>query len=78
MYFLAFAFRPANYIVTAEEMIIRNPLLNVLIKITGIKCVVAIVRNRIRSSLRNLAKEDGGIAQDATRSEKPVLVTTSR
>ena len=39
IYFLAFAFRPVNYVVTKDELIVRRPLLNVHIKRADIKSV---------------------------------------
>ena len=53
IYFIAFAFRPINYVVTKEEIVVRRPLLNVHIKRTDIKSAELIERDKITGSIRN-------------------------
>jgi hypothetical protein len=89
IYFLAFAFRPINYVVTEDEIIVRRPLLNVHMKRVDIKSVELIDKNKIRGSIRifgvgglfgyygrfaNLSL--GRMTWYATRRDKPVLVKT--
>src|SRR5215213_4799758 len=52
IYFLAFAFRPINYVLTEDEIVIRRPLLNVQIKRSDIKSVQLIDKKEIKSSTR--------------------------
>jgi len=89
IYFMAFAFRPINYVVTKDELIVRRPLVNVHIKRTDIKSVARIERNKITGSIRtfgvgglfgyygNFANFSlGRMTWYATRKDTPVLVKT--
>ena len=90
IYFLAFAFRPVNYVVTKDELIVRRPLLNVHIKRADIKSVELIDKNKIRGSIRTFGvgglfgyygsfanSSLGRMTWYATRRDKPVLVKTT-
>ncbi len=90
IYFLAFAFRPVNYVVTKDELIVRRPLLNVHIKRADIKSVELIDKNKIRGSIRTFGVGGlfgyygrfanfslGRMTWYATRRDKPVLVKTT-
>jgi len=87
IYFMAFAFRPINYVVTKDELIVSRPLLNVHIKRADIKSVELIERNKITGSIRtfgvgglfgyygNFANFSlGRMTWYATRKDTPVLV----
>ncbi len=89
IYFIAFAFRPINYVVTKEEIIVSRPILNVHIKRSDIKSVELIERNKITGSIRtfgvgglfgyygNFANFSlGRMTWYATRKDKPVLIKT--
>jgi len=89
IYFIAFAFRPIDYVVTKKEIIVRRPILNVHIKRTDIKSTELIERNKITGSIRtfgvgglfgyygNFANFSlGRMTWYATRKDKPVLVKT--
>jgi hypothetical protein len=89
IYFIAFAFRPINYVVTEEEIIVRRPILNVHIKRTDIKSAELIERNKITGSIRTFGVGGlfgyygsfanfslGRMTWYATRRDKPVLVKT--
>jgi hypothetical protein len=89
IYFLAFAFRPINYMVTEDEIIVRRPLLNVHMKRVDIKSVELIDKNKIRGSIRIFGVGGlfgyygrfanfslGRMTWYATRRDKPVLVKT--
>jgi len=89
IYFIAFAFRPINYVVTKEEIVVRRPILNVHIKRADIKSAELIERNKITGSIRtfgvgglfgyygNFANFSlGRMTWYATRKDKPVLVKT--
>jgi hypothetical protein len=52
VYGLVFAFRPAGYVVTAEEVIVSRPLLNVHIKRADIRRVVALPPQQMAASVR--------------------------
>ena len=90
IYFLAFAFRPINYVVTKDELIVRRPLLNVHIKRADIKSVELIDKNKIRGSIRTFGvgglfgyygsfanSSLGRMTWYATRRDKPVLIKTT-
>jgi len=90
IYFLAFAFRPVNYVVTKDELIVRRPLLNVHIKRADIKSVELIDKNKIRGSIRTFGvgglfgyygsfanSSLGRMTWYATRRDKPVLIKTT-
>jgi len=89
IYFLAFAFRPINYTVTRDEIIVRRPLLNVHLKRIDIKSVALIEKNKIKGSIRtfgvaglfgyygNFANFSiGRMTWYATRKDNPVLIET--
>ena len=89
IYFIAFAFRPINYVVTKDELIVRRLFLNVHIKRAEIKSAELIERNKITGSIRtfgvgglfgyygNFANFSlGRMTWYATRKDKPVLVKT--
>jgi hypothetical protein len=89
IYFIAFAFRPINYVVTKEEIVVRRPILNVHIKRADVKSAELIERNKITGSIRtfgvgglfgyygNFANFSlGRMTWYATRKDKPVLVKT--
>ena len=88
-YFLVFAFRPIDYMVTDDELIVRRPLLNIHIKRSDIKTVELIDKNKIRGSFRTFGVGGlfgyfgnfsnfsiGHMTWYVTRRDKPVLVTT--
>ena len=90
IYFLAFAFRPLDYIVTNEEIIIRRLIWNVHIKKVDIKSVAKVNKKEIRSSFRmfgvgglfgyfgNFSNFSlGSMTWYATRRDTPVLVMTA-
>jgi hypothetical protein len=52
IYLVAFAFRPIDYLITTDELIIHRPLLNVHIKRADIKSVELIDRQKIVGSFR--------------------------
>ena len=89
IYFLSFIFRPINYVVTKDELIVSRPLLNVHIKRSDIKSVELIEKNKIRRSLRTFGVGGlfgyygnfvnfslGRMTWYATRRDKSVLVKT--
>ena len=89
IYFISFAFRPINYVVTKEEIIVRRPILNVHIKRTDVKSAELIERNKITGSIRTFGVGGmfgyygnfvnfsiGRMTWYATRKDKPVLVKT--
>jgi len=89
IYFLAFAFRPINYVVTKEEIIVRRPILNVHIKRTDVRSAELIERNKITGSIRTFGVGGmfgyygnfvnfsvGRMTWYATRKDKTVLVKT--
>lgn len=89
IYFIAFAFRPINYVVTKEEIIVRRPILNVHIKRTDVKSAELIESNKIKGSIRTFGVGGvfgyygnfvnfsiGRMIWYATRKDKPVLVKT--
>jgi len=90
IYGLAFAFRPAGYVVTNEEVLVSRPLLNVHIKRADIHRVVALPAQDLSASIRlfgvgglfgyygrytNLRL--GRTTWYATRRDTPVLVETT-
>lgn len=52
IYFLTYAFRPVNYIVTNDELIVTRPVFNVCIKKADIKTVELIERKKLGYSIR--------------------------
>jgi hypothetical protein len=52
LYGLAFAFRPAGYVVTKEEVVVSRPLLNVHLKRADIRRVVALPEQDLSASIR--------------------------
>jgi len=90
IYGLAFAFRPAGYAVTAEELIINRPLLNARIKRADIRRVAALPARDLSASIRlfgvgglfgyygNYTNTTlGRTTWYATRRDTPVLVETT-
>ncbi len=90
IYGLAFAFRPAGYVVTADEVIISRPLRDVHIKRADIRRVAALPARDLRASIRlfgvgGLFGYYGKYANSAlgrttwyaTRRDTPVLVETT-
>lgn len=90
IYFIAFASRPINYVVTKDELIIRRLFLNVRIKRIDIRSVEILDRGKIRGSIwlfgvcglfgytgrfANLSL--GGMTWYITRRSRPVLVQTT-
>lgn len=89
IYLLAFAFRPINYVVTKDEIIVRRLIRDVHIKRTDIVSVELVERNKITGAIRtfgvgglfgyygNFANFSlGRMTSYATRKDKPVLVKT--
>jgi hypothetical protein len=89
IYFLAFAFRPIEYVVTVDELIVRRLLFSVHIKRADIKTVELIDREEIRGSFRiagvgGLFGYYGAFTNSSlgfmtwymTRRDRPVLVKT--
>jgi hypothetical protein len=89
IYFLAFAFRPINYIVTKDEVIIRRLFGNVKVKRADIRSIGIIDKNKIKGSIRTFGMDGffgyygnfsnfsiGRMTWYATRRDKPVLVKT--
>jgi hypothetical protein len=87
IYFLAFAFRPINYIVTKDEVIIRRLFGNVKVKRADIRSIGIIDKNKIKGSIRTFGMDGffgyygnfsnfsiGRMTWYATRRDKPVLV----
>lgn len=90
IYFFAFAFRPVNYVVTADELIVHRPLFDVHIRRIEIKSVESIDREKIRGSFRiagvgGLFGYFGRFASFSlgfmtwymTRRDRPVLIKTA-
>ena len=89
IYFLAYAFRPIEYVVTADELIVRRLFFEVHIKRLDIISVESIDREEIRGSFRiagvgGLFGYYGGFTNSSlgfmtwymTRMDTPVLVKT--
>jgi hypothetical protein len=89
IYFFAFSFRPINYVVTADELIVHRLLFDVHIRRTDIKSIDSIDRQKMRGSFRiagvgGLFGYYGGFASFSlgfmtwymTRRDNPVLVKT--
>ena len=89
IYFFAFAFRPIEYVVTIDELIVRRLLFDVHIMRADIKTVEPIDREKIRGSFRiagvgGLFGYYGGFTNSSlgfmtwymTRKDRPVLVKT--
>lgn len=90
VYGLAFAFRPAGYAITEEEIIIRRPLLNVRIRRADIRRVAALPAQDISVSIRLFGVGGlfgyygkyttaglGRATWYATRRDTPVLLETA-
>lgn len=89
IYFLAFAFRPIKYIVTADELIVHRLVFDVHIRRAEIKSVDLMDRQKMKGSFRiagsgGLFGYYGGFANFSfgfmrwymTRKDRPVLVKT--
>jgi hypothetical protein len=89
IYGLAFAFRPAGYVVTADEVIISRLLWNVHLKRAGFKQVAALPARDLSASIRLFGVGGlfgyygkytntvlGRTSWYATRRDTPVLVET--
>ena len=87
IYFLAFAFRPINYVVTEDEVIVRRPLLNAQIKRADISSVELVDKKKITGSIRTFGVGGlfgyygsfanftfGRMTWYATRRDRPVLI----
>ena len=90
IYFLAFAFRPINYVVTKDEVIVRRLFLNVHIKRADIKSVELVDKKKIRGSIRTFGVGGlfgyygtfanfslGRMTWYATQRDKPILIKTT-
>lgn len=90
IYLLAFAFRPIDYLVTTDELIIHRPLMNVHIKRADIKSVELIDRQKIRDSIRRFGSGGlfgyygvfknfplGSMTWYATSRSQPILIKTT-
>jgi len=90
IYLLAFAFRPIDYVVTNDELIVQRPLVNAYIKRSDIKSVEIIDKHKIRGSIRTFGVGGlfgyygkfanlslGSMTWYATRKDKPVLIKTT-
>jgi hypothetical protein len=89
IYGLAFAFRPAGYVVTAEELVVSRPLLDVHIKRADIRRVAALPAQDLSASIRLFGvgglfgyygrytnRRLGRTTWYATRRDTPVLLET--
>jgi hypothetical protein len=89
LYFMMFAFRPVDYALTGEELIVRRPVMSVHISRSDIRSIELLDRKNIRGSLRisgiggvfgyygvfvNLSL--GRMNWYATRRDRPVLIKT--
>ena len=87
IYFLAFAFRPINYVVTKDEVIVRRPLLNATLKRADIRSVESVDKKNITGSIRTFGVGGifgyygsfanftfGRMIWFATRRDRPVLI----
>lgn len=86
IYGLAFAFRPAGYVVTAEEVVVSRPLWNVHIRRADLRRVAALPARDLSASIRlfgvgGLFGYYGRYANTtlgrATRRDTPVLLETT-
>ena len=90
IYGLAFAFRPAGYVVTADEVVISRPLWDVHIKRADIRRVAALPAREIGGAIRLFGvgglfgyygkyanRALGRMTWYATRRDTPVLVETA-
>ena len=90
IYFFIFAFRPINYILTTEKLIIHRPLLNVKINRDEIKSIEQIAKEKPGNTFRTFGVEGlfgyfgkfantklGSMTWYAMREDKAVLITTS-
>jgi hypothetical protein len=89
IYSLTFAFRPVNYRVTHDELIVTRPVFNVRIKKADIKTVELIKREKLRCSIRTFGVGGmfgyygyfvnfalGKMTWYATRRDRAVLIRT--
>lgn len=89
VYFIAFAFRPVSYKVTAENLIIHRPFSNVIINKNQIKSVELLDKEKLSWSIRTFGvgglfgyygkfanKQLGSMTWYATRRDRTVLVKT--
>ena len=87
IYFFSLAFRPLDYRVTPQELIIRRPLVNVRLKIADIQSVEWIDKHQIAGAIRTFGVGGlfgyygqfanlslGRMTWYATRRDKPVLI----
>ncbi len=90
VYGLAFAFRPAGYVVTADELIINRPLRDVRLKRAGIRRAVTLPAQDLSASIRLFGvgglfgyygrytnRRLGRTTWYATRRDTPVLLETT-
>ena len=90
IYFFIFAFRPINYILTTEKLIIHRPLSNVKINRDEIKSIEQIAKEKLGNTFRTFGvgglfgyfgkfanTKLGSMTWYATRRDKAVLITTS-
>jgi len=90
IYFLAFAFRPIQYVISEDELIIERPLINARIRREDIKSAEKIEKNKIKWSLRIFGVGGvfgyygsfasfslGRMTWYATRKDNPVLIKTA-
>ncbi len=89
IYFFAFAFRPINYTLTTEKLIVHRPLSNVKINRTEIKSVEQIDKEKLEQTFRTFGvgglfgyfgkfanTKLGSMMWYATRRDNAVLITT--
>lgn len=89
IYFIIFAFRPLNYTLTIDELIVHRPLINVKIYRTEIKSVELIDKEKLGQTFRTFGvgglfgyfgkfanAKLGSMTWYATRRDKAVLITT--
>lgn len=89
IYFFVYAFRPGNYTLTTDKLIVHRPLTNVNINLTEIKSVEQIDKEKLGQTLRTFGvgglfgyfgkfanKKFGSMTWYATRRDKAVLITT--
>lgn len=89
IYFFAYAFRPGNYTLTNDKLIVHRPLTNMSINRTDIKSVEQIDKEKLEQTFRTFGvgglfgyygkfanKKLGSMTWYATRRDKAVLMTT--
>ena len=89
IYLIAFAFRPINYEITSDKLIVHRPLTDVKIDRNQIESVETLEKDKISSSIRTFGvgglfgyygkfanTKLGGMTWYATRKDKIVLVRT--